>query len=160
MNWTTLFDRQRELDERIKEEHQLSGNQFDERLLALLVELGELANETRSFKFWSTKGPSPQDVILEEYVDGIHFLLSLGLALGYERDSFPTGSSYLDATDAFLDVFRKVTNFGLSKTEPMYETLMAAYLELGYTLGINEELMVMAYMAKNEKNHERQNQGY
>jgi dimeric dUTPase (all-alpha-NTP-PPase superfamily) len=160
VNWTTLFDRQRELDERIKEEHQLSGNQFDERLLALLVELGELANETRSFKFWSTKGPSPQDVILEEYVDGIHFLLSLGLALGYERDSFPAGSSYLDATDAFLDVFRKVTNFGLSKTEPMYETLMAAYLELGYTLGINEELMVMAYMAKNEKNHERQNQGY
>ncbi len=160
MNWTTLFDQQRRLDERIKEEHQLSGNQFDERLLALLVELGELANETRSFKFWSTKGPSPQDVILEEYVDGIHFLLSLGLALGYERESFPAGSSYLDATDAFLDVFRKVTNFGLSKTEAMYETLMAAYLELGYTLGFNEELIMMAYVSKNKQNHERQDQGY
>ncbi|KDN57243.1 MULTISPECIES: dUTP diphosphatase [Exiguobacterium] len=160
MNWTTLFDQQRRLDERIKEEHQLSGNQFDERLLALLVELGELANETRSFKFWSTKGPSPQDVILEEYVDGIHFLLSLGLALGYERESFPAGSSYLDATDAFLDVFRKVTNFGLSKTEAMYETLMAAYLELGYTLGFNEELIMLAYVSKNKQNHERQDQGY
>ncbi|MDX5324023.1 MAG: dUTP diphosphatase [Exiguobacterium sp.] len=160
MNWTTLFDQQRRLDERIKEEHQLSGNQFDERLLALLVELGELANETRSFKFWSTKGPSPQDVILEEYVDGIHFLLSLGLALGYERESFPAGSSYLDATDAFLDVFRKVTNFGLSKTEAMYETLMAAYLELGYTLGFNEELIMFAYVSKNKQNHERQDQGY
>ncbi|STO07765.1 MULTISPECIES: dUTP diphosphatase [Exiguobacterium] len=160
MNWTTLFDQQRRLDERIKEEHQLSGNQFDERLLALHVELGELANETRSFKFWSTKGPSPQDVILEEYVDGMHFLLSLGLALGYERESFPAGSSYLDATDAFLDVFRKVTNFGLSKTEAMYETLMAAYLELGYTLGFNEELIMMAYMSKNQVNHERQDQGY
>jgi len=160
VNWTTLFDQQRRLDERIKEEHQLSGNQFDERLLALLVELGELANETRSFKFWSTKGPSPQDVILEEYVDGIHFLLSLGLALGYERESFPAGSSYLDATDAFLDVFRKVTNFGLSKTEAMYETLMAAYLELGYTLGFNEELIMMAYVSKNKQNHERQDQGY
>lgn len=160
MNWTTLFDQQRRLDERIKEEHQLSGNQFDERLLALLVELGELANETRSFKFWSTKGPSPQDVILEEYVDGIHFLLSLGLALGYERESFPAGSSYLDATDAFLDVFRKVTNFGLSKTEAMYETLMAAYLELGYTLGFNEGLIMLAYVSKNKQNHERQDQGY
>ncbi|MCC5892999.1 dUTP diphosphatase [Exiguobacterium sp.] len=160
MNWTTLFDQQRRLDERIKEEHQLSGNQFDERLLALHVELGELANETRSFKFWSTKGPSPQDVILEEYVDGMHFLLSLGLALGYERESFPAGSSYLDATDAFLDVFRKVTNFGLSKTEAMYETLMAAYLELGYTLGFNEELIMMAYVSKNQMNHERQDQGY
>lgn len=160
MNWTTLFDRQRELDERIKTHHGLSGNQFDERLLALLVELGELANETRSFKFWSKKGPSPQDVILEEYVDGIHFLLSLGLALGYERDAFPAGSSYLDATDAFLDIYRKVTNFGLSKTEAMYETLMAAYLELGYTLGFNEQLILQAYMNKNEVNHERQNQGY
>lgn len=160
MNWTILFDRQRELDQRIKEEHRLSGNQFDERLLALLVELGELANETRSFKFWSTKGPSPQDVILEEYVDGVHFLLSLGLALGYERATFPAGSSYLDATDAFLDIYRKVTSFGLSKSEAMYETLMAAYLELGYTLGFNEHRIVMAYMKKNEVNHIRQTEGY
>lgn len=160
MNWTSLFAMQRELDARIKEEHQLTGNQFDERLLALLVELGELANETRSFKFWSKKGPSPQSVILEEYVDGVHFLLSLGLALGYEPDDFPTGDAYLDATDAFLDVFRKVTNFGLSKTEAMYETLVVAYLELGYTLGFTEEMITEAYWAKNEVNHERQNQGY
>ena len=129
-------------------------------MLALLVELGELANETRSFKFWSKKGPSPQEVIVEEYVDGIHFLLSLGLALGYERDTFPTGCSYLDATDAFLDIYRKVANFGLSKTEAMYETVMAAYLELGYTLGLSDRLIMLAYMKKNEMNHERQNQGY
>ena len=44
--------------------------------MALLVER-ELANETRSFKFWSTKGPSANEIILEEYVDSIHFLLSL-----------------------------------------------------------------------------------
>ncbi len=47
------------------------------RDLALTIELAELANETRCFKYWSSKGPSEREVILEEFVDSIHFLLSL-----------------------------------------------------------------------------------
>jgi dimeric dUTPase (all-alpha-NTP-PPase superfamily) len=42
--------------------------------------MGELANEVRCFKFWSYKLPSEEKVILEEYVDGIHFITSLAIA--------------------------------------------------------------------------------
>lgn len=58
MEFIELFDMQRALDKFIEETQNINKDVFNEKGLALLVELGELANETRCFKFWSTKGPS------------------------------------------------------------------------------------------------------
>ena len=74
MNLTRLFQMQKELDSFIENTQQISRDVFQEKGLALMVELAELANETRCFKFWSTKGPSERAVILEEFVDSIHFI--------------------------------------------------------------------------------------
>lgn len=74
MDWKKLFDMQKELDTYIETNHNVKQAELlDKKILALLVEVGELANETRCFKFWSKKKPSERDVIIEEYVDGIHF---------------------------------------------------------------------------------------
>ncbi len=54
MNLTKLFETQDKLDDRIIEEKGLQGQDLlDKKILALQVELGELANEQRSWKFWS-----------------------------------------------------------------------------------------------------------
>ena len=56
MNISELYEMQRELDNRICKEHRLEGmNLVPSKILALQVELGELANETRCFKFWSSR---------------------------------------------------------------------------------------------------------
>lgn len=57
-----------------------------DRLLALQVEVSELANATRSFKYWSEKESEPKETILDEYVDVLHFWLSVGLALNFTPD--------------------------------------------------------------------------
>ena len=77
MNIQQLFMMQKELDDFIEQTQNIQQDVFQEKGLALMVELAELANETRCFKFWSTKGPSAREVILEEYVDSIHFILRL-----------------------------------------------------------------------------------
>ena len=85
MNLQQLFTMQRQLDQHIEDKHQLHKEDLVPRkLLALLVEMGELANETRCFKFWSVKPPAEDAVILEEFVDGVHFILSLGIEKGYD----------------------------------------------------------------------------
>src|SRR5690606_38322929 len=54
MNLSKLFKIQKQLDERIVREKGLEGQDLlDKKILALMVELGELANEWRGFKFWS-----------------------------------------------------------------------------------------------------------
>ena len=58
--------------------------QKDERFLALLVEIGELANATRAFKYWSLKPAEERARLLDEYADGLHFFLSLALVFKLE----------------------------------------------------------------------------
>ncbi|KHE66996.1 dUTP diphosphatase [Halobacillus sp. BBL2006] len=160
MNWDKLYLMQKDLDQYIEENHQLADiNVVDEKLLALLVELGELANETRCFKFWSTKPPSEKQVIIEEYVDGLHFLLSLGLDLDYRYSPQPV-SDFDTQTEAFLQMYSDIEQLRKDRSEKSYTNAFHSYLSLGQTLGFNETELMDAYHSKNNVNYERQDQGY
>lgn len=163
IHWTKLFSLQRELDNRIMREHQLTGDYFSERLLALQVEVAELANETRCFKYWSVKPPSERSQILEEYVDGIHFILSIGLTLGFQTFSFHGEHIYKkkeSIVEQFLTIYQCIAKLQFDRSRHAYETLVHEYVLLGFMLGFSEQDMETAYMKKNEINHERQEQGY
>ncbi|SFB24529.1 Dimeric dUTPase, all-alpha-NTP-PPase (MazG) superfamily [Lentibacillus halodurans] len=161
MNWSSLYAMQEQLDAYIESHHNLSDKDlFREKYLALLVELGELANETRCFKFWSTKPRNNQSVILEEYVDGIHFMMSLGLEKGYRYDSDVVNPGETDETGQFNRVYDACVTFYRAPSEPHYEQMFESYLQLGILLGFDEKAVKSAYLKKNEINYERQNQGY
>lgn len=161
MNLFKLYEIQRKLDDRICMEHKLgSKNLVTAKILALQVELGELANETRCFKFWSNKGPSPREAILEEYVDCLHFILSIGLEGGF-TDIVPTKINSTDnLTDQFQDMFARITAFQHKPTLDNYEKLFNHFLLLGSKLDFTEEEIHSAYLKKNKINHRRQDEGY
>jgi dimeric dUTPase (all-alpha-NTP-PPase superfamily) len=161
MDFAALYSLQRQLDERIETQHGLMDEElFAKKLLALLVEIGELANETRCFKFWSVKPPSPQEKVLEEYVDGLHFILSLGLECDFLYSEIPPQSAALPLVEQFLAVFQAADEFGKTKSRQSYERLFTEYLLLGGQLGFSTEQIEQAYKQKNQVNHERQNQNY
>lgn len=161
MDWKTYFSKQEQLDQYIIDNHELHKKDlFHDKMLALLVELGELANEKRSFKFWSEKEASPNSVILEEFVDNIHFLLSLGLEKKYRFSKIDVQSSKKNLTQQFIDVFNKALFFYKEQSEAAYISLFETYLQLGEALGFSEADIFKAYDKKNEVNYERQNQGY
>jgi dimeric dUTPase (all-alpha-NTP-PPase superfamily) len=153
---------QKELDRHIQDHHKLQGeNLVNKKILALLVELGELANETRCFKFWSLKPPAPTEKILEEYVDGLHFILSIGIEHGYEKETIhKVENAQVSLTEQFLKVFETVSSYKHSCAIQDYETLFQHYLFLGALLGFTPNDIEKAYILKNEVNYERQEQGY
>ncbi len=160
-----LFPLQRELDERIAERHGSSyGKTMRERLLAFLVELGEFANETRCFKFWSLKGPSPKERILEEYADGLHFLLSLGAGLGVESYSHSfreEGNSLTEQILLCYSLAGELVEEGEEGMDPRkYALLFSSYLNLLPILGYEFEEAEESYMRKREENFRRQEEGY
>lgn len=130
------------------------------KVLALLVEVGELANETRCFKFWSLKPASEKEVIVEEYVDGIHFILSLGLDFGITHYEPKTLEDDKDVTSLFHQVFQSITTLKEKQTIAAYYHLFDTYLILGQQLGFTAEDIKKAYIDKNKINYDRQNQGY
>ena len=81
MNLDKLYKMQKELDNYIIKNRNIVMSEeelLDNTILALLVEIGELANTTRCFKHWSTKGMMEREVVLEELADVLHFYLSIG----------------------------------------------------------------------------------
>lgn len=161
MNWQPLFEMQKKLDSYIEDQHDLKDEPvFEKKVMALLVEVGELANETRCFKFWSVKPPSDRSVIAEEYVDGIHFILSLGLEIGIEDIRMEGQESTKELTSLFLDVFEAIDHFKRDREWGTYEKLFSTYLTLGNKLGFLANDIQDAYIKKNKINFERQEQGY
>lgn len=157
---TPLFPLQRELDEDIASRHQVTyQSTFHKRLLALLVELGEFANETRCFKYWSLKGPSEKEKILDEYADGLHFFLSLGIPLGEVSYSHRYEKS-LDLTEQLLLVYAEVAELNKHYDPKRYEKAFGHYLDIIPLLGFTSSEAIDAYKKKLGTNHARQENAY
>ncbi|CEA05645.1 dUTPase [Metalysinibacillus saudimassiliensis] len=160
MNLQKLFEMQAALDAFIEKTQNITHDVFREKGLALLVELGELANETRCFKFWSTKGPSAREVILEEFVDSIHFMLSLGIMCELKFEEWQITEQPHNLTELFLRAQAAIITFLNSPTENTYTAIWDSYALLAYNLDFTPEDIVRAYIAKNEENYARQRSGY
>lgn len=162
MNISNLFELQRILDEHIREQHNLYGVPLlSKKVLALNVEIGELANETRCFKFWSDKKASSKDIILEEYVDCLHFILTIGLEKNFEDiSSIVTKDIDYEVTEQFLNLYIDINDFVVCSSKDHYITLFEDFLGLGKALGFTEEEITQGYLRKNDINHKRQDEGY
>ncbi|MDW0112904.1 dUTP diphosphatase [Sporosarcina saromensis] len=161
MNLTTLFDMQKELDAYIQTNQEVRRDVFQEKGLALIIELAELANETRCFKFWSTKGPSEKEIILEEYVDSIHFLLSLGIEKNLDTlDYWPDGEVSGDLTSIFLQTISAIQQFILHSSMEHYINVWVHYAAIAKALDFGTKDIIHAYIHKNEENYKRQQTGY
>lgn len=161
MNLTNLFELQQSLDEHIETEHprQEGESRANKKILALLVELGELANEWRGFKFWSKDQKPRVNPLLEEYVDGIHFLLSLGLEMKVGKlDLKPIKLSNLN--EQFIGLYNAISILHIAFSDKTYHAAFAVFMGLGEMLGFSWEEIEAAYLEKNRKNHERQEFGY
>lgn len=161
MDWKKLYSMQEQLDKYIQSNHDIKDRDlFQDKYLALLVELGELANETRCFKFWTTKSRSQKSTVLGEYVDGVHFILSLGIDKGFHYYSKSLHSNEKTETEQFNDVFEACVLFKNEPSALNYDNLFTSFLLLGDKLGFSEHDIQSAYYKKNEINYERQNEGY
>jgi dimeric dUTPase (all-alpha-NTP-PPase superfamily) len=198
---------QRQLDEHIEKEHprEPGEDRLAKKILALMVELGELANEWRGFKFWSndqkprTEVKIPcrfcsgagkgyfcgneytghkeqciychgtgvekiQNRLLEEYVDCLRFILSIGLEIiEPECINLKKWNLVKEQTivEQFLSVMSEVNELCHGEYEPSdYEFLFAKFVHLGEMLGFTWEQIEEAYIRKNAVNHQRQESGY
>lgn len=168
MDFRKLFDTQRKLDFKIKNEKELLGvDLLQEKILAVYVELGELASELpQVFKFWSNK-QNDYDKALVEYVDCLHFLLSIGNDINYRtytalkpiKLNTTTLDGFLNVFDS-IDIFKNGLTFDDKNARETYEVLFNTFLNLGVLLNFTNEQITNAYYSKNEINHERQDNGY
>lgn len=158
---TDLYLKQKELDLEIAKNHSITyEGTRNKRTLALLVELGEFANTTRTFKFWSNKGMEEKAIVLDEFADGLHFLLSLGLDQGYVVDSIDVEDDLASLTDTLLSTYELVSEFYSKQTINNYLKMFISYLRCLFKIGFTWEDAKEAYYVKLKENHVRQETNY
>lgn len=160
VNLNKLFTKQKQLDEHIVKEKGLHGQDLlKKKTVALICELYECVNEFPAiFKFWSNK-PNNREDGLVEFIDVIHFSISIANDLGYTSHKYikTTGT---DLNDLVLGITNIATIIPQSREKHHIATLVNSVIQLGYQLGFDEEQVIEAYHAKNKENHHRQESGY
>lgn len=186
MNLNSLFPKQKELDKHIVKEKGLEGqNLLKKKTVALICELYECVNEIKMFKYWKqdskprTRALRMHDIglskiknaeitnlesyvynpMLEEYVDLLHFSLSIANDLGYHEHKY-IHTDGTDLNDLVLGITNIATIIPQSREAHHISTLINNVIQLGYQLGFTEKDVLDAYDSKNEVNYNRQQNGY
>ena len=158
---SNLYQKQSELDARIAENHNVTyASTRSRRILALLVEFGEFANATRCFKYWSNKPSEAHDIVLDEYVDGLHFFLSLGLDIKVSKRKYNYTKHSDDLTEQILEVYRLSAIFLKKQDEKSYVKAFQAFINIVPILKVRWTTIEKAYYKKLGENYSRQDHNY
>ncbi|PAF19730.1 dUTP diphosphatase [Terribacillus saccharophilus] len=114
-------------------------------------------------------GMKPKNPLLEEYVDCLHFILSIGLEM--EFDDFPEFDLDINfglktTLDMFSECFLGISEFSSAvvwsddNVGYWYQYTIQAFVRLGETLGFTWDQVEKAYYEKNKINLQRQENGY
>ncbi|WP_339148384.1 dUTP diphosphatase [Sutcliffiella sp. BMC8] len=212
MSLEIMLKTQEGLDNRIISEKGIVWSEeerFRNTLVALDVELSEFANEGRWFKVWSVnqepntkkwKGMQWKDneyggvdpihgtdeysnPLLEEYIDAVHFFLSLANQKGWGELLYFAEEAIEDLREsgfdgglngAYLEMKRwlcvlavevdeenYIKQLGWSKHQFSFKNAWFIFIAIGMVeYNFTFEQIAEAYFAKNKINHERQTNGY
>ena len=156
-----LFKAQAKLDATIAENHNISyATTRHRRIMACLVEIGELANATRCFKYWSNKSSEPDEIVLDEFADGLHFFLSLGVDIKTSKKTYNLTKHADNLTDQFLEVYRRLDIFYKKQADISYIKAFQAFLNLLPLLHYRWVKRKDAYYKKLGVNYNRQETNY
>lgn len=175
-----LFEKQNKLDTYIKETKVDREFNVNDIVNAFLIEAGEFLNEVRAFKYWSNK-EMEYEKAYEEFVDGLHFILSIGNHFwGLEKMAIISSTLenrlenieqgelnlYIDKKCDYKDRFvtRSIQLFTssayLNGTLEEYMDYVVSFIRLGFNVGMDIEMMIEEYNKKHETNYIRQRNGY
>ena len=97
---------------------------------------------------------------MDEYADGLHFLISLGIDAEINIYEFEQKSSDLDLSNLFLEMYEKVCLFMKERNAENYINCFETYLSIANKLDMSEEDIFNSYLLKLGENYHRQETNY
>jgi len=154
-----VYQRNIELDEIFFNNYGNDNLTFKKNCVELLVELGEFINETKCFKYWSTKEPN-KDLVLEELADVITMLM-------YFANLNKMSVAKYKVTENNEDLFALINNTYLASTKLMedmnednIDKIFILIYKIAYILDIKDREIIDAIKKKHKIIYERLNSDY
>jgi dimeric dUTPase (all-alpha-NTP-PPase superfamily) len=135
-------------------------NTIEKNILELLVEIGELANETRCFKYWSKKKASEKSTILDEYADVFLMTLYFCHMIDLELSEDFTKIKITDPVAQFKKLYSIVSKLNYSLNKKIIKEILANVVNLGKILNFTDDEIIEGCVLKIEKNKNRFETGF
>lgn len=173
-----LQNEQKKLDTFIHQQNGLEmKDTFYLRKIALLVEIGEVANELKTFKYWKKDKKNDLEKVYEELIDCLHFFLSLANCsqINFNEYFSPKAEAKPNTNKTnklLLTIFKMTIRLSFLKEEERELRSKKNYCYQGFyrwlftfeklcnQIDFDEKKILETYHHKNKINHQRQIENY
>ena len=155
--YNDVYNRNKKLDDIFMNKYMDTEDKYYEKnCLELIVELCELANESRCFKYWTVKKPD-KELVLEEFADSLLMIL-------YMFNTYNVGSVSTVIVDMSRDILEELnviiqmcTNLmNRDNIDEMFlKEIFTRLIHIGKLLDLSDNEIVDACYKKIIKNEER-----
>lgn len=149
-----LYNQNKELDKLFIDTYGRTDSIILKNKLELLVELGELANETKVFKYWSKKEPN-HALVLEEYADTLLMVLYFFRELNVSLEEEFIQPQNNDVINAFIYLFDLISKLDKEYTKDLIKEIFVNLLYLGNLLDLSDEEIITSALNKIEIDKKR-----
>lgn len=154
-----IYDENKELDKMFdntfKDIEMVKKNKLE-----LLVEIGELANETRYFKYWSNK-KMDLNLVKGEFADcmimSFYFFNILNISLDEE---FKIINDNYDNVDIFGRLYKLASDFYLNENKETIKEFFSTLIKLGHMIGFTDFDIIEICLNKISKDKKRFEENY
>lgn len=148
MNIKNLFEAQRKFNANLILNDELDYYKLETRKnLEFHVKIGDLANETKCFKYWKDNNNFiDMQVVFKKYIDCLSQILTLGIDNNYtDIANICVKPNDYCISDQFLNLYIDINDLIISPSKDHYLTLFEDILSLGITLGFTQTQIQNAF---------------
>lgn len=156
-----VYDKNKKLDSMFDEIYGANNKEIIRKnKLELLVELGELTNETRCFKYWSKKEAN-MDLVKDEYADCIIMTLCFFNLLNISLDEeFTYPNINYDNVDLIAKLYKLCSEFYENEDRELLKNIFVHFIILGHQLNLSDDDIISCSLNKIERNYKRFEEGF
>ena len=150
-----IYEKNKKLDEVFIKKYD-HAELIKKNKLELLVEIGELANETRCFKYWSKKEVN-HDLVGFELADCFIMTLCFFNTLNIDLEEKFYNDLDGDVIDMFFNIYSLTIEFIKNNNRDVLKKLFVSLINLGHNLGFKDDEIISYCTRKIDKDLERLN---
>ena len=124
----------------------LNTTRINQKILSFLHDLSEVALESRCYLFWEKEEPVNHQQLLENYLEGLTMLMSIGYEL--RIDSIKNHTEIPENQDLyslFFTIYQSILNVQKQYSSEDYQNTIDDYFTLGFKLGIDIDEIIDNY---------------
>ena len=151
-----VYNANKKIDEYFIKDYGNSEDIILKNKLELLVELGELANESRCFKYWINK-PVNHELVLFEYADVLVMILYFFNVFNISLEEEYPKENDLDTVNEFMYLYEQLSRFNKEYTKEIIKDVFVNTIRLGKLLNLKTDEVIDTCLKKININFERFN---